>query len=201
MRNNILSTIIILILIIILCGGGYFVKRALPWLIGPHSGSDTTIVINNYYDTTIYKVEVKNVTQKHSYYYKEYDTSLVVYQGMCDTVHTYDVTAGNDTIQIVGGITTLGILLDQEFSYRWLLPYKTEEIKTIHSWRSGPIIGADLKVPFAVGIHAGWQNKNGLEYSAGYFTDKSILFSVEKVFNFDLTKAKGRKRNRTINGM
>ena len=188
------SAVIYVVGAIILFLVGNYVGRGK--IVPPTPNSDTTIVINNYYDTTIHVVETKTIYQTKSVYYKEYDTSIVVTEGMCDSVRSYEVESGNDSIELTAQVDVLGALLHHKLSYKWLLPYKTEITKTIYAWKSGPVIGLDLLVKPSpqLGIHGGWRTKQGTEYSVGYLTDKSILFSVEKGFNFGV---KNRAKNNT----
>ena len=159
-------------------------------IVSPDPSSDTTIVINHYYDTTIHLTETTTINNTSSTYLENYDSTIVVTEGMCDSVRSYEVESGNDSIELTAQVDVLGALLHHKLSYKWLLPYKTEITKTIYAWKSGPVIGLDLLVKPSpqLGIHGGWRTKQGTEYSVGYLTDKSILFSVEKGFNFGLNK-------------
>ena len=189
-KNILVTSLLAVLIATILFVSGILVSKRLSSTDGSLNGSDTTIVINHYYDTTIHITQNVYTTNENSVYYKEYDTSLVYLEGQCDSVRRYKIQDGNDSIEIYGDIFVWGTLMDRQLSYKWLLPYKTVETITISKWKSGPIIGVDamIKPGFVVGIHGGWQTKKGMEYTVGYFTDKSILFSVRKVFNFAIIK-------------
>lgn len=199
-KNILVISLLAVLIATILFGSGILVSKRFLSTDVSVNGSDTTIVINHYYDTTIHVTQNVYTTNENSVYYKEYDTSLVYLEGQCDSVRRYKIKDGTDSIEIYGDIFVWGTLMDRQLSYKWLVPYKTTETITINKWRAGPVLGLDAMIipGLSVGIHAGWQTSKGMEYTVGYFTDKSILFSVEKVFNFDLIK-ENRKVKRIDN--
>lgn len=147
----------------------------------PIDSQDTTIVTT--YDTNIYKVENKTIVKEGSVYYKQYDTTIVMYAGMCDTVRVYTIEDGNDSIDIYGKIHTLGVLLDRDISYKWKLPYQKEIRITEYKPKNGLLlgIGAMYKDDIQLGLHAGFCLKN-TNYSAGYYTDGTVSLQVNRLF-------------------
>ena len=180
-KNILVISLLAVLIATILFGSGILVSKRFLSTDVSVNGSDTTIVINHYYDTTIHVTQNVYTTNENSVYYKEYDTSLVYLEGQCDSVRRYKIKDGTDSIEIYGDIFVWGTLMDRQLSYKWLVPYKTTETITINKWRAGPVLGLDAMIipGLSVGIHAGWQTSKGMEYTVGYFTDKSILFSVE----------------------
>lgn len=159
------------------------------------SGNDTSIT--EVYDTTIYKTTNKTVVQEGSTYYKEYDTTIYVYPGMCDSVRKYVIADGNDSIDIYGTIHTVGTLLDRDISYRWKLPYQKEITITQTLPKNGLVAGIDLMMDtsmmFIPGAHLGFNTKNNVTLSVGMFTNKTFLVSFEKGIIFDARKNKQKR--------
>jgi hypothetical protein len=168
--------------LVILALGMLFIGYKVARLKTPvNTSNDTTIVIQQFYDTTIYNIQ--NVTHKQtaSHYYKEYDTTIVLQGGECDSVRTYQLTAGNDTIEISGNVNTLGLLISHDLSYKWKLPYKTVETVTINKYKSGMLIGGSLFYPVNFGVHAGYLTRKGDVFSLGINTDQVYYFNYSKV--------------------
>ena len=176
---NKLYLYIISVCLLILAVGMVFIGFKVARLkTSANASNDTTIVINHYYDTTVYKVQNITYKQSESFYYKDYDTNLII--GACDSVRKYDVTAESDTIRICGVIYTQGLLLSHELDYRWKLP-QTEIIKTITQNQRGALVGASVYYPVDIGLNAGWIDRNGNIYLAGGTINKGFNFTYSKV--------------------
>jgi len=125
---------------------GLYTGKHLAQRDGLLHSSDTTIVINHYFDTTIYQTNKVYQTVNKSYYYKNYDTTIVLDDSACDSVRMYKIKDASDSIEIYGNAIVHGELIDHSLQYRWLLPYSTEITKTIYVHDRGLTAGLDMLV-------------------------------------------------------
>lgn len=150
---------------------------------------DTTITINNYYDTNIYNTTTNNINRPSTSTpapepLTKYDSSL------CDSDRTYNLVSNNDSIDIFSKIKTRGALLSNLVSYKLKMPSRTEIIKEIKV--PVPIISrgiyGNIKTTFVtfnkdvcILGEIGLITKSNWMYSIGYSTQNQYSIGIGKV--------------------
>jgi len=197
---------IISVALLILVNDKFGVVGSDPELIS----SDTSIIINNNYDTTIKNVIVKNYTQPvrvvvfdPSQYNldEKIDSSIskIIY---CDSVRTYKPEGGNDSVNIYNNVVVQGRLLffDQNYKLRFPIQEKTITITNeILKSQAGLYAGFDLILqkdlgadflntikPYP-GINLQYITKNTTSYKLGVYTH-GFNCGISKKINFKKRK-------------
>jgi hypothetical protein len=179
------------------------VLAALAWLIftGNKEGgsgqtvisSDTTIVVNNYYDTTIREVVVRNITSPVQVYEVPEEKKD---QRLCDSVRVYEPYTVNDSIDIYSKLFVQGRLLNYDLSYKWKLPTKTEVstiiTKEIINQQHGVFGGINFcltenprfltEIP--IGLQAGYLSRKGNMFSYSYNLNRTHQISLSRIITF-----------------
>jgi len=187
------TTTWIIIILILIIGIIYLIPYRFQKASVVNQSSDTTITINNYYDTTIYSTR-NNTTIKPTQTLaaplpiNSRDSSIAA--KLCDSIRTYDIPSSNDSMDILSHIRTQGILLNSSVNYKWkkaILTEKTIQIKnTVSSVSRGILINfkttfVTLKNPLCVSGEIGFINKKNWIYTVGYNSDKQYIIGVGKM--------------------
>ena len=160
------------------------------------SSSDTTIVINHYYDTTIKEVIVKNYqnpVQVLSYTPEECDTCKDPFN-YCDSIRIYHPEGGNDSLKIYNKAVIQGRLLSFDQSYQIMFPTEQKTVtitNEIIKSKAGFYIGADLlfygdlgtDFPNSLKLHPGISFQYNSKSSTNY---RLIIYN--KGFNCGISK-------------
>lgn len=163
--------------------------------------SDTTIIINNYYDTNIYLTKiVQNPIPVFVSPAEKKDS------GLCDSVRMYKLVSSNDSVEVFSTVNVQGKLLNYLLSYRLTKPYYSEKIitvsKTTEKFRSGFLIGSEIIFykndvrfcPFlfnpSFSGKVGYEFGNGWGVMYGYDINKSHSVEVFKHINYEFFSLK-----------
>ena len=164
------------------------------------SNSDTTIVINNSFDTNIYNMTVSNIHKPVEIYRINDDQED---PNLCDSIRVYKPGIENDSIAIFNKLFVQGKLLNYDISYKWKLPVKSEIIRTITNDiikpQHGIFGGMNIsyknnisKIP--LGLQIGYFSKMGNIFSYSYDLDKTHSLFIGK--SIDISRRKiGKFRN------
>ncbi len=183
-KYNLGSFIINVIILIVVI---WFCKTNRSGLSTIVTSSDTTIVINNYYDTTINKMTVSNITNPVQVYEITKDKKD---SGLCDSVRVYEPLIKNDTIEIFNKLFVQGRLLNYDISYKWKLPMKTEIFTTITNDiikpQKGIFGGINISSEkygssLPIGLQTGYLSKNGNIYYYSYNLNNIHSVSIGKI--------------------